>query len=96
MKDSGGARKLSVGWPGWICDDFRRHISHKILYCYLSSLNYTPVQYLNLGRGGKDQMISLTFFLICADKVTKKHNTNVAPLIDSCTVYYYCAEFSLW
>lgn len=31
-------------------------------------------------------MLSLTFFLICADKVTKKHNTNVAPLIDSCTV----------
>lgn len=73
------------------------HLSQK-MYCYLSTLNYTSVQYLNLGSDGKDQMISvsLTFFLICADKVTKKLNTNVAPLIDSCTVYHYCYEFSLW
>lgn len=27
VKGSSGARKLSVGWPGWICDDFRGHTS---------------------------------------------------------------------
>lgn len=49
------------------------HVS-QTMHCNLSSLNYTPVQYLNVGS------------------VAKKHYTNVAVLIDSSTLYYYCAE----